>query len=158
MVRQLSQASCIQGQTWGFDGRDVWVDRGCRGVFAPGGGGSIAPVTPPAVNYPRVRVDTSGRGNFNSSAVNIRVTRGFVDTTGQQPAVALRGNDVRITLYGVIESSSSNRDFTMRITGSDRGKAQGRAQVRLNGDRNEVEMIMVNGRINGSNFNGSFNR
>ena len=35
----------------------------------------------------------------------------------------------------------------MRITGSDRGAAQGRADVRLNGDRNEVEMINLDGRI-----------
>jgi hypothetical protein len=46
----------------------------------------------------------------------------------------------------------------MRITGSDRGAAQGRADVRLNGDRNEVEMINLNGRIGRSNFTGNFNR
>ena len=46
----------------------------------------------------------------------------------------------------------------MRIAGSDRGAAQGRADVRLNGDRNEVEMINLNGRIGRSNFTGNFNR
>jgi hypothetical protein len=46
----------------------------------------------------------------------------------------------------------------MRITGSDRGPAQGRADVRLNGDRNEVEMINLNGRIGRSNFTGNFSR
>jgi len=34
---------CIEGQTWGWDGRGVWVDRGCRGRFRVedryGGGG-----------------------------------------------------------------------------------------------------------------------
>jgi len=24
---------CIEGQSWGWDGRGVWVDRGCRGRF-----------------------------------------------------------------------------------------------------------------------------
>ena len=39
MVKQLSGSPCIQGQTWGWDGRGVWVDRGCRADFLIGGGG-----------------------------------------------------------------------------------------------------------------------
>jgi hypothetical protein len=23
----------MEGSTWGYDGRDIWVDRGCRGEF-----------------------------------------------------------------------------------------------------------------------------
>ena len=52
----------------------------------------------------------------------------------------------------------SNREFTMIITGSDRGNARGQAQVRLNPDHNEVEMITVEGRLNRDDFNGKFNR
>lgn len=33
MARQRSDASCIAGRTWGYDGRGVWVDRGCRADF-----------------------------------------------------------------------------------------------------------------------------
>ena len=39
LVRQLSGSPCTQGQTWGFDNRGVWVDRGCRAEFQTGGGG-----------------------------------------------------------------------------------------------------------------------
>jgi hypothetical protein len=44
LVRQVSQSPCVQNQTWGFDGRGIWVDRGCRADFRigngyPGGGG-----------------------------------------------------------------------------------------------------------------------
>jgi hypothetical protein len=39
IVRQRSDASCIQGRTWGYDRRGVWVDRGCRADFTTGGGG-----------------------------------------------------------------------------------------------------------------------
>lgn len=42
LVRQLSGSRCVRGQTWGIDRRgNVWVDRGCAGVFveARGGGG-----------------------------------------------------------------------------------------------------------------------
>ena len=38
MTRQISGSPCIQGQTWGFDDRGVWVDRGCRAEFQAGGG------------------------------------------------------------------------------------------------------------------------
>ena len=43
LSRQLSQAACIEGQSWGSDGRGIWVDRGCRAEFEvqrayPGGG------------------------------------------------------------------------------------------------------------------------
>lgn len=31
--RQLSQAACIEGRTWGFNRAGVWVDRGCAAVF-----------------------------------------------------------------------------------------------------------------------------
>jgi len=36
MVRQRSDAACIQGRTWGFDRRGIWVDRGCRADFILG--------------------------------------------------------------------------------------------------------------------------
>jgi hypothetical protein len=58
----------------------------------------------------------------------------------------------------VVERTDGNREFTMRITGSDRGNAQGSAQVRLNRDRNEVEIINLNGRMGRDNFSGNFGR
>ena len=33
MIRQRSQAACVEGQTWGFGKRGIWVDRGCRADF-----------------------------------------------------------------------------------------------------------------------------
>src|SRR5438046_85500 len=36
LVRQRSGSPCIQGQTWGYDRRGVWVDRGCRADFTTG--------------------------------------------------------------------------------------------------------------------------
>ena len=37
MVRQLGQAACIQGRTWGTRGNQVWVDKGCRAEFQVAG-------------------------------------------------------------------------------------------------------------------------
>ncbi|QEE27270.1 DUF3011 domain-containing protein [Terriglobus albidus] len=33
MLNQRSGSPCIQGDTWGYDRRGIWVDRGCRADF-----------------------------------------------------------------------------------------------------------------------------
>jgi hypothetical protein len=38
MVRQISGSPCIEGNTWGYDRRGIWVDRGCRADFRLAGG------------------------------------------------------------------------------------------------------------------------
>ena len=38
VAQQLSQSSCIQGRSWGFDKNGIWVDEGCRAQFVVGGG------------------------------------------------------------------------------------------------------------------------
>lgn len=40
LVRQLSRGACIEGRSWGFDRRGVWVSQGCRAEFEAGRGGS----------------------------------------------------------------------------------------------------------------------
>ncbi len=128
---------------------DQWYDNG-RSDDRSWGRGNVW--------VPRVRVDTSGRGSYDDGGRSVRVTRGWVDTNGQ-PSVSLSGeNDFKITFRGEITRQDGNRDFTMRITNSDRGSASGTARVRMNGDRNEVESITVNGRVSGRRCNGSFNR
>jgi len=34
LLKQRSDSPCTRGDSWGFDDRGVWVDRGCRGDFA----------------------------------------------------------------------------------------------------------------------------
>jgi len=33
LIEQRSRSACVQGVSWGWDRRGVWVDRGCEGVF-----------------------------------------------------------------------------------------------------------------------------
>jgi hypothetical protein len=40
MTRQRSDSACVQGRTWGWDNRGIWVDRGCRAEFVTGRGGN----------------------------------------------------------------------------------------------------------------------
>ena len=39
LVRQRSDAKCIEGQTWGVNNNQLWVDRGCRADFEIRAGG-----------------------------------------------------------------------------------------------------------------------
>lgn len=38
LVRQLSQAACVEGRSWGSDRGGIWVSQGCRGEFSVGRG------------------------------------------------------------------------------------------------------------------------
>jgi hypothetical protein len=40
LVRQLSRTACVQDQNWGLNRSSIWVDKGCRGVFASGSASS----------------------------------------------------------------------------------------------------------------------
>ncbi|HMI52339.1 MAG TPA: hypothetical protein VK525_12560 [Candidatus Saccharimonadales bacterium] len=124
-----------------------------RAEYNPRASGYGRPVT----NYPRVKVDTDGRGTFSGGFANSQVRRGWVDTRGDAQ-VGLSGQNFRIMFYGVVESFDGDREFTIRILRSDQGEARGKARVRLNRDRNEVELIDVRGRTRGDDFTGTFSR
>lgn len=43
LTRQRSDSACVFNQTWGYDQRGIWVDRGCRADFSVGRGGGPEP-------------------------------------------------------------------------------------------------------------------
>ena len=72
LVRQTSKSACIQGRTWGFDRGGIWVDKGCGGVFAEGGGWRPGPgwnrdfvvgCGSPQFRYAFCQVDAGARGH-----------------------------------------------------------------------------------------------
>jgi hypothetical protein len=147
------------GNRGGNNGGGYGKGKGNGGFPGKGGGFPGNNNPPPGVsNYARVRLDTSGRGTFNGRGITAKVTRGWVDTLGNTSVQLTGDRDFRVTFYGVVERANGDRNFTLRITNSTLGPAQGTAQVQLNGDKNEVESINVNGRINGDQFNANFNR
>lgn len=73
LERQISSTPCVYGKTWGFDYNSVWVDRGCRGLFAAGGSGS----------------------GWNSGNSGQRVTCSSINDQYQRCSVPTRG-DVRL--------------------------------------------------------------
>ncbi|HEX5411614.1 MAG TPA: hypothetical protein VFZ27_07105 [Terriglobia bacterium] len=132
---------------------------GYHSRFGSGAGNPGQPNQRSSVDYPSVNVNTSGQGGFKGAGNSVRITRGWVDTSGQQVTVSLSGeHDFRINFYGRIRQQSGDREYVMQIERSDRGPASGRAIFRLNDDRNEVESISVAGRLNGQNINGNFRR
>ena len=94
LVRQISGSPCIQGRTWGVDGRGLWVDGGCRADFAIGGGGFGPPQPPP----PQVVTCSSDNGRRNWCDVggrrDIRLSRqisGSACIQGQTWGIDRRG-------------------------------------------------------------------
>jgi len=161
--QQISGSPCEQGRSWGVDHRGLWVDHGCRAIFATGGGYDDGGPDhdrgpgfgPPLTDYPRVKADSSGHGTFaGANYGSNNVTRGWFNTREGRPAVALSGShDFKVTFFGDI-TRVDDRHITMRITDSNQGRARGRAEIFLNHDRNEIESISISGR----DFNGDFSR
>ncbi|MFY2765108.1 DUF3011 domain-containing protein [Arenimonas sp. MALMAid1274] len=62
IVQQDSRSPCIEGRTWGYDRRGIWVTRGCRARFEVGGG----------YGYGRPGYDDGYRPGYNRGAQVIR--------------------------------------------------------------------------------------
>jgi hypothetical protein len=61
LVEQRSRSACIEGRSWGWDRRGIWVSGGCEGVFdytgmrpaggPPGGGGGARTISCDSRDY-----------------------------------------------------------------------------------------------------------
>lgn len=81
MTRQISGSPCREGETWGYDNRGVWVDRGCRAEFQTGVGGN----------------NNNGRGWGSGRNNNRATTITCVSDRGRRVYCAADGNaDVRL--------------------------------------------------------------
>lgn len=106
-----------------------------------------------------MKIDTGGDGSFEGGRFhNIHLDRVYLDTRGTPPRLALGGNNFRIIFYGEVVRLNNRREFTMRIDRSDHGDVQGRAQIRLNPDGNEIEAVDFRGRMDGTELNSTFVR
>jgi len=105
-----------------------------------------------------LQADTDGHGTFNGRE-SVNITRAYFETLGE-PSVAL-GNerDFKIRFRCKVEGVSNHgREYNLRIIDSDRGDASGTAFVRLNRDRNEIEVVNIRGRLHGRHMSGNFER
>ena len=79
LVRQRSDAACREGDTWGFDRRGIWVDRGCRAEFElrSGSSGGAEVITCSSENRRRHFCPADTRGG-------VRLVRQFSDAACRQ--------------------------------------------------------------------------
>jgi Protein of unknown function (DUF3011) len=96
MTNQRSGSPCVQGQTWGYDRRGIWVDRGCRADFflgnrggGPGGGPGpgFGPGPGPGPGYGAVVTCSSNNGKRNYCAVNTGSSVQLVKQRSGSPCV-----------------------------------------------------------------------
>jgi len=72
--RQLSRTACIQDTNWGLNRSSIWVDGGCRAVFALDGAGSGEPTRADIANED-AQYNSSGR----APAAALRACNAFAD-------------------------------------------------------------------------------
>jgi Protein of unknown function (DUF3011) len=107
LVRQISGTACIRDNTWGVDGRGLWVDRGCRADFAIGRG--FGPPPPPP---PQVVTCSSNDGRRNWCDVggrrDIRFSRQISGTA------CIQGNTWGIDRRGIWVDGGCRAEFLVR--------------------------------------------
>lgn len=116
LVRQRSSTRCQLWDNWGYDGRGVWVDRGCAGEFRVGKGGSggTAAAVGAVAGAAIIAAIIAGKNNDNhQDAVPswaVGTYRGYDD---------VEGADVEITIYpsGSATGVAGTHEFTGRWDG-----------------------------------------
>ena len=104
-----------------------------------------------------IKADTGGHGSFEAREPR-PITRAYFETVGE-PSVAFSDErDFRIRFRCEIARNRNDREFTLRIIDSDRGEASGTVFVRLNPDRNEIEVVNLKGRLRNRRMFGNFTR
>jgi hypothetical protein len=122
VLRQLSRTACIEDTNWGLNRSSVWVDGGCRAVFAreaagsDAGGGAAGPATRAGLAREDAQFDSSGRAPAAAlSACNAFADQGYdgtvVSQNGMKPGwweIVLRYEDYRyvcnVSSAGQVES------------------------------------------------------
>ena len=117
LVEQRSRSACIEGRSWGYDRRGIWVSGGCEGVFdyqgvrvaaAPGGGGRV--ISCESRNY---------QDEFCSAGENV-VSAAVVQQRSSTPCVLNRNWGWRAN--GIWVSGGCEADFEIQTA---RGPGRG---------------------------------
>jgi hypothetical protein len=78
VVRQLSKTTCIEGTNWGLNRSSIWVDGGCRAVFALEGAGGRAPAPAPT-RADIAREDAQYQSSGRAPAAALDACNGFAN-------------------------------------------------------------------------------
>jgi outer membrane lipoprotein SlyB len=122
LIRQISNASCVQGTSWGYDNNNIWVANGCGADFElqsnGGRSSSINPNSGMLLNGTELSVRTNEPIDSNSAtngqSFSAQIAADVLDSNG---AVMIpRGSDARLVIRSVNGSgTSSNSDLVLDV-------------------------------------------
>jgi hypothetical protein len=112
LSRQISGSACVQGRTWGYDRRGVWVDGGCRAEFFVGRGGGMGggPRRGPA----QIITCSSNDGRRNYCGLNGLDPRGIVMTRQISGSECRRGYSWDVDRRGLWVDRGCRAEFQVR--------------------------------------------
>ena len=112
LMRRLSNAPCIQGQTWGWDAGGVWVDNGCRAEFTIGGGyGGPSYPTYPGGGYGQGRTVRCESNKSRYHRCNVPVYQGVQLQHKLSDASCKQGSDWGWDRNGIWVDDGCRADF-----------------------------------------------
>lgn len=153
LVRQLSNATCTEGRTWGTSRDAVWVDRGCRAEFvvgqgSGGGGGTAGQITCGAPSGQQVTCRTNGY------ATRVRLVRDLSggrcrqgSTWGYTDSFIWANRGCRAE-FGVTYGGGAGSDLIQRARRACETKVlnTGYGSVRVDNARQSGDNVIVNAR------------
>ncbi|HVI57683.1 MAG TPA: DUF3011 domain-containing protein [Luteimonas sp.] len=111
MNRQLSDSPCVQGRTWGYDNRGVWVSNGCRAEFIAGRGG-YGPGYGSGGGYGRtIRCESQDK---RQRRCNVSVTRGVDIVRQLSDTRCVQGQNWGWDRGGIWVSGGCRAEFSVR--------------------------------------------
>jgi hypothetical protein len=123
MVNQRSGSPCIQGQTWGYSGKGIWVDRGCRADFYlgsgwNGGGPGYGPggpgYGPGGPGGPNVVTITCSSNNGKRNYCSVNTGRGVKLTNQRSGSPCIQGQTWGYDNRGIWVDRGCRADFAIR--------------------------------------------
>ncbi|WP_425479372.1 DUF3011 domain-containing protein [Dyella japonica] len=124
LVKQLSNSPCTEGVSWGLSKHAVWVERGCRGVFAKDTGASTSAA--PSGGLQLVNATCPGH-------IAVHADRGGPVYINGKEAKLKKFNEnyfeARDEATGTVVSINNNPDGSVGVSYTGKNRANGICQV-----------------------------
>lgn len=108
MINQRSGSPCIQGSTWGFDRRGIWVDRGCRADFIVG-------IMRPPVGPPLMTTLTCSSNNGRRNYCRANTSGGVRMIQQRSGAPCVQGSTWGFDRGGIWVDRGCRADFALNV-------------------------------------------
>jgi len=113
LVEQRSRSACIEGRSWGWDRRGIWVSNGCEGVFDIAVYAPPPPVSPP-LGAPGGEVITCESRNYQQQFCGTGNIVGAMLVQQRSRAPCIEGQSWGFRPDGIWVSGGCEVDFRIR--------------------------------------------